>query len=282
MGSEAKEAALVRAALGEMRRSAGLPVSFAGLVSATRTQVEITQLMGAATTALDGLVIGAGSGLGGRAILSGRVLWANDYLADPRITHEYDQAVAHEGLRAIAVAPIIVDRSVGGLLYGGTRGSLPLGDRTLDAVNRAAYRLSFEFAVRREVTRRIVAYETDALLAAARQVAAPSAERVREVRADLRALYLEVDDPILRERIRRASDSLAGAQGSPGVRNPLAPREVDVLALVAEGCGNAEIAHRLELELETVKAYLRNAARRMGTHSRTESLAVARRCGFLP
>jgi DNA-binding CsgD family transcriptional regulator len=33
---------------------------------------------------------------------------------------------------------------------------------------------------------------------------------------------------------------------------------------------------------ETVKSYLRNAMRKLGTHTRMETVAAARRAGFLP
>ncbi|MFD0520685.1 response regulator transcription factor [Paractinoplanes durhamensis] len=52
--------------------------------------------------------------------------------------------------------------------------------------------------------------------------------------------------------------------------------------MVAVGCGNAEAARRLGLLPETVKSYLRNAMRKLGTHGRMETVVTARRLGFLP
>ena len=74
------------------------------------------------------------------------------------------------------------------------------------------------------------------------------------------------------------------ARRQPGERtaNPLSPRELDVLAMVAVGCGNAEAARRLGVLPETVKSYLRNATRKLGTHGRMETVVTARRLGFLP
>ena len=48
------------------------------------------------------------------------------------------------------------------------------------------------------------------------------------------------------------------------------PRELDVLAQVTLGCGNAEIARRLSLRPETVKAYLRSATGKLEVHNRTK------------
>ena len=53
----------------------------------------------------------------------------DDYAIDPRISHEYDGPVTAEGLRAIAAVPVVVGDSVVGVLYGGIREPLPLGDR---------------------------------------------------------------------------------------------------------------------------------------------------------
>jgi DNA-binding NarL/FixJ family response regulator len=44
--------------------------------------------------------------------------------------------------------------------------------------------------------------------------------------------------------------------GAPPERSPLTPRETDVLKLIAEGVGNAEIAERLNLGLGTVKGHV--------------------------
>ncbi|MFD0660636.1 response regulator transcription factor [Thermocatellispora tengchongensis] len=69
---------------------------------------------------------------------------------------------------------------------------------------------------------------------------------------------------------------------APGPAARLSPRELDVLAQVAMGCTNAETARRLGLLHETVKSYLRSAMRKLGTHTRTETVAAARRTGLLP
>ncbi len=55
-----------------------------------------------------------------------------------------------------------------------------------------------------------------------------------------------------------------------------------MLAEVARGLTNAEIAERLALRPETVKAYLRSAMRKLDVHSRHHAVAAARRAGLLP
>jgi DNA-binding NarL/FixJ family response regulator len=106
---------------------------------------------------------------------------------------------------------------------------------------------------------------------------------VRQAHADLRTIVQDVTDPALRDRLQEVCDRLAGSQASRSIEaNPLSPRELDVLALVALGCGNAEAADRLGILPETVKSYLRNAMHKLSTHNRTETVVTARRLGYLP
>jgi LuxR family maltose regulon positive regulatory protein len=67
-----------------------------------------------------------------------------------------------------------------------------------------------------------------------------------------------------------------------GILEPLSERELEVLALFAEGLTNQEIASRLFLSLNTVKAHSRNIYGKLGVHSRTRAVAKARALGLLP
>jgi DNA-binding CsgD family transcriptional regulator len=53
----------------------------------------------------------------------------------------------------------------------------------------------------------------------------------------------------------------------------LTPREREVLALVAEGLSNTEIAGRLWLAPSTVAKHLEQAYRKLGVRSRTAAVA---------
>jgi LuxR family maltose regulon positive regulatory protein len=72
-------------------------------------------------------------------------------------------------------------------------------------------------------------------------------------------------------------------QGAPdsGLVEPLSERELEVLELLAEGLTNQEIAARLYLALNTVKAHTRNIYGKLGVHSRTRAVATARALGIL-
>lgn len=63
---------------------------------------------------------------------------------------------------------------------------------------------------------------------------------------------------------------------------PLSEREIEVLHKIAEGCTNREIAERLYLSLNTVKAHTRNIYGKLGVHNRTTAVARARALGILP
>lgn len=72
---------------------------------------------------------------------------------------------------------------------------------------------------------------------------------------------------------RRLADSMAHAT--------LTNREVDVLRLVAEGCGNKVIARDLDIAVGTVKSHLKTIFEKLGARSRTEVATLAERRGLL-
>jgi LuxR family maltose regulon positive regulatory protein len=68
----------------------------------------------------------------------------------------------------------------------------------------------------------------------------------------------------------------------PVLVEPLSDRELEVLTLVAEGATNGEIASRLFLSLNTVKAHTRNIYGKLDVHNRTQAVARAKALGILP
>ena len=63
--------------------------------------------------------------------------------------------------------------------------------------------------------------------------------------------------------------------------SPLTPRELDVLRLVSEGVGNAEIAERLHIGLGTVKGYIQDMLKKLSASDRTQAAVNALRRGYL-
>jgi DNA-binding CsgD family transcriptional regulator len=275
--AEAAVAVDIRNALVRLQRTTGLPVAFGGLVDPGRHQVRISELSGTATPALRALTVASGNGLGGKAVALARPCAVTDYSSSRQISHEYDAPVAAEGLRSILAGPIVVRRRVRGVLYGARRTVQPLGDRTLTAAVEAARDVEQALVVREEARELLGAVRPEPVRGGA---AGPAWEQVREAHAALRALVPRITDPDLRAELLGVCGLLA--PGVPTGRVSLAPREVDVLACVAEGATNAGVAERLGLRPETVKAYLRSAMRKLGAHTRGEAVVAARRAGVLP
>lgn len=269
---EHAESVELRGALLRLRGATGLPVVFGGLLRDGRV-LRIGEVTGAATPALHGLTIPAGSGLGGKCLALSRPCAVTDYRSAPHITHEYDGPVSAEGLRSVIAVPVVVRRKVRGVLYGALRDAVPLGDRVVDAAVAAARDVEQAFAVRDDIGRLL-----------APPSPGPSWEEVRQAYGELRELAPRVADPELRERLLAVCGRLETASGSsaPAPGPTLTPRETDVLAAVASGATNATTATRLGLRPETVKGYLRSAMRKLGAHTRMEAVVAARRAGVLP
>jgi DNA-binding CsgD family transcriptional regulator len=109
-------------------------------------------------------------------------------------------------------------------------------------------------------------------------------------------LELQVENGIvayaLRERDRRQlsmpserdskSDGAAPRLGAQLLDDPLSERELEVLALLASGRTNAEIAHDLFVAMGTVKSHAGNIYRKLDARNRAEALERARELKLLP
>jgi len=61
----------------------------------------------------------------------------------------------------------------------------------------------------------------------------------------------------------------------------LTPREMEVLALLADGGNNDGIAQRLVISPQTARTHVQNVLQKLGVHSRLEAAALVRRTGIL-
>lgn len=62
----------------------------------------------------------------------------------------------------------------------------------------------------------------------------------------------------------------------------ISPRELEVLAQIAAGHSNKEIARRLEVSPNTVKTHLARLFEKLQARRRTDAIARARELGILP
>jgi DNA-binding NarL/FixJ family response regulator len=82
--------------------------------------------------------------------------------------------------------------------------------------------------------------------------------------------------------IRRLAERYAPAAAAPRRALPdLTAREAEVLALVAAGRTNAEIAAALVLGVETVKTHVANVLAKLGARDRTQAVIAAYESGFV-
>lgn len=115
-------------------------------------------------------------------------------------------------------------------------------------------------------------------------------EELDDVRAHLRGknpaallktLLAGLDLPERVQLERPAARGTAAAAGTPSLIDPLTDREREILALVAGGQSNREVADRLFLSTGTVKWYLSQIYNKMGVSSRTQAVARARELHLL-
>ncbi|GAA4785058.1 helix-turn-helix transcriptional regulator [Actinomycetospora chlora] len=243
-----------------------LDMTFAAALAPGAATFRLGRMRGARAGSMDGLVTAVGQGLGGKVLALERPLAVADYARAPGITHQFDQAVSAEGLRAVFALPVRVDGVLHGAVYGALRRPLAFGDRFLSRMAETV-----RAAVRPRAPEPPADLDDDVRL---------TREEARELHAVLRAARAGTTDPAARARLETLAGRLHGADTAPGVH--LSARELDVLALVAVGAGNGAIAERLGLRTETVKSYLKSAMAKLGSRTRGEAVHRARAGGLLP
>ena len=86
----------------------------------------------------------------------------------------------------------------------------------------------------------------------------------------------------MRWRHERASIwGSSSVSGAPELASPLTRREREVLALLAEGRSNRQIAETLFISESTAGVHVSNILGKLGVSGRTEAAAVAFRAGLV-
>jgi len=96
-------------------------------------------------------------------------------------------------------------------------------------------------------------------------------------------------DPLMSDYLQRLlqafgplpSDTEAAGERAGGALEPLTRKELRVLQLLVEGYSNSAMAEKLYVSDSTVRTHLRNINMKLGAHSRTQAVAIARRLGLV-
>ena len=86
---------------------------------------------------------------------------------------------------------------------------------------------------------------------------------------------------LARQALTEARDLAAALEPPPPASHPFSPRELEVLALAAEGLTNKEIAYRLGLSDRTVQFHMNSIFNKTVTQTRTEAVALALSKGWI-
>jgi DNA-binding CsgD family transcriptional regulator len=107
----------------------------------------------------------------------------------------------------------------------------------------------------------------------------PLLDRLTELLSGVAGLALtrpgEISDVVLRPTCPASARTLAESEV------PLTPRELEVLALLAEGASNKTIARRLRISVHTAKFHVRSVTDKLDAVGRTDAVAQAARRGVI-
>jgi two-component system, NarL family, response regulator LiaR len=210
-------------------------------------------------------------------------------VANPRVVIVEDHALTRAGLRtALENAAEIVgeapDGVIGWNLISEQRPDVAVIDIGLPGTDGIALtqRVRAELPQTHVVILTMIDFEDEVLAALA---------------AGADAYCLKSSDPkLLVEAVRIAAEGGAyfdpkiahvvlrrfGSGTSPTTReSPLTVRETEILRLVADGVGNAEIAERLHIGLGTVKGHVRDILDKLAASDRTHAAVLALRKGYI-
>ena len=263
----------------ELTRLTGSPVAFGGLTTPEGTP--LTAFAGAHAHSLDGVLIEPTHGCGGLAVVDRKPVAATHYRESSTITHHYDREVTAEGIVSLLAVPVVVDGRVRAILYGGHRVATQFGETIVRNTLKVSKALAWEFSVADEVDRRLALLETQWPV---RDPDLLTRERLelRELFAELRELGRAVADPEIARRLDAVGQRIVPRGMSVSVPTPLSPREIDMIAQVALGKRNGQIATQLGLTEATVKSYLSAAMHKLNASNRYEAVIAARRAGLIP
>jgi DNA-binding NarL/FixJ family response regulator len=112
-----------------------------------------------------------------------------------------------------------------------------------------------------------------------------SSEQIREALGAAASGRSAIDPSVQHHLVDAIARTPARAWKAPdedGLPDELTPREAEVLALIAEGLSNAEIAARLVVSETTVKSHINHLYLKTGARDRAQAVVYAYRNGLAP
>lgn len=91
----------------------------------------------------------------------------------------------------------------------------------------------------------------------------------------------DLPSDLLARLLRQVGQMQRSADDRPGTLAGLAPREIDVIRLIAEGLDTAEVAGKLSYSERTVKNVLHGMTTRLHLRNRAHAVAYALREGHI-
>ncbi len=139
---------------------------------------------------------------------------------------------------------------------------------------------------RQEKVLRIVVLTGHTSLTALRKAAGAGAAGCLSLRASVRdvaeAICADTTDTMLVDGgALLPPPAVHEAEGRGGSAAALTRRELQVLALLADGCSPPNIAATLVISIYTARGHVKNVLRKLGAHSQLEAVATAGKLGLL-
>jgi LuxR family maltose regulon positive regulatory protein len=83
------------------------------------------------------------------------------------------------------------------------------------------------------------------------------------------------------DRLHQSAARAPSPDAASALVEPLTPRELEILELLATGASNQDIAERLFLSVGTVKGHINHILGKLDAHNRTEAAARGRELGLI-
>jgi DNA-binding NarL/FixJ family response regulator len=108
-----------------------------------------------------------------------------------------------------------------------------------------------------------------------------SAEEIRRALEQVTSDQVAIDPAVQHHLVDAITAAPPPAQAAPRLPGGLTPREAEVLALVADGMSNSEIAARLVVSEATVKSHISHLLTKIGARDRAQAVGYAYQHGLV-